>query len=343
LYMKSIYSISCLLFVIIGFTKGTSHSTVSGKIYFSAKPFTSDNSGSKKSFSSNEFIYGRLELAGQTIKQAFKIRETSRALPYPFLVYDLSIWKNGEQLGSGSTNNCLLLSNEDANSSTLNFDVLPDPSKSKSIFSFLEDFSAGLGFVPFYQTVDQNHFPAAGNYKIRIKFFYRSVNAWGKEDDMEKWPVLEDEFDFVFKEDDIATLQKNKTAVTQAIRDNAFRYEKLPDVFSKPAKFTDPKATPDKLAAILKRDLPHRTILKWVVEQYSGPLWSVAKDEYNLPKYRYFNPHIYVAYKMDGKCHVGNVTLRENYEGGGNYGPLEVAYTSASEKQDRGIDCDKIK
>ena len=39
----------------------------------------------------------------------------------------------------------------------------------------------------------------------------------------------------------------------------------------------------------------------------------------------------------------GRLEFRENYEGGGNYGPLEVAYTSASEKQDRGIDCDRIK
>jgi len=74
-----------------------------------------------------------------------------------------------------------------------------------------------------------------------------------------------------------------------------------------------------------------------------GPLRSVAKDEFNLPKYRYFNPHIHMAYKMDGQCRIVTVTLRENYEGGGNYGPLEVAYTSASQQQDRGIDCTKIK
>ena len=50
-----------------------------------------------------------------------------------------------------------------------------------------------------------------------------------------------------------------------------------------------------------------------------------------------------MAYKLDGQCRVGTVTLRENYTGGGTYGPLEVAFTSASDKQDRGIDCAKIK
>lgn len=74
-----------------------------------------------------------------------------------------------------------------------------------------------------------------------------------------------------------------------------------------------------------------------------GPLRSDARDEFNLPKYRYFNPHVHMAYKMDGQCRIGTVTLRENHEGSGNYGPLEVAYTSASQQQDRGIDCTKIK
>jgi len=49
-----------------------------------------------------------------------------------------------------------------------------------------------------------------------------------------------------------------------------------------------------------------------------GPLRSIAKDEFNLPKYRYFNLHIHMANKMDGQCRVGTVTLRESYEGGGN-------------------------
>lgn len=34
------------------------------------------------------------------------------------------------------------------------------------------------------------------------------VNAWDKEEEQNKWPFLEDEFDFVFNEADVATLQK---------------------------------------------------------------------------------------------------------------------------------------
>jgi hypothetical protein len=168
-------------------------------------------------------------------------------------------------------------------------------------------------------------------------------NAWGKYEDEEKWPFLEGEFDFNFSESDIATLEKNRTAIRDITRENAFRYDKLPDVFSNPGPLNDPKATAAKISAILKRDLPQRTILKFAAEKVSGVQWNVAKDDYGLPKYRYFTPDIYVAYKMDGKCYVGTVTLRETYQGGGTFGPLEVAFTSASQQQDRGIDCAKIK
>jgi len=162
-----------------------------------------------------------------------------------------------------------------------------------------------------------------------------------REEDQEKWPFIQDGFDFTLREADIATLNKNRLATIDHMEENAFRYDKLPDVFSRPGKLTDPNATTAKVAAILKRDLPNRAIIKFVAEQYSGTLWSIAKDDFGLPRYKYFNPHIWMAYKMDGKCYVGYVTLRQVYSGGGTYGPLEVAWTTT--KDDRGIDCEKVK
>jgi hypothetical protein len=317
---------------------------VPGKMYFSNTPFGATNTGSKESFASNEFIYGRMELEGSTIKEAFRIKEPSERQPYSHLIYESKVFKDGIEKRLGSNNNYILLNPEDLNSSFLNFDVMPDPGKSTTLFSMLDDFSAGYGYFPMYNMINEETFPQAGKYVIQIRIFYRSLNAWGKEEDNEKWPEMIDEFEFVFKESDVATLMKNQVASAEAANNNAFRYDKLPAVFSNPGKATDPKATIAKIAAILKRDLPHRTILKFVVEKYDGVLWHIAKDDYGLPKYRYFNPHVYVAYKQDGRCYVGNVTLRETYSGGGTYGPLQVGFTSASGSGgDRGIDCAKIK
>ena len=43
------------------------------KMYFSDKPFTTNHDGSKTSFKSSDFIYGRIELNNQTLLEAFKM------------------------------------------------------------------------------------------------------------------------------------------------------------------------------------------------------------------------------------------------------------------------------
>lgn len=323
-------------------TTTESGESLSGKINFSDKPFAEGNTGGKTSFTSNEFIYGRLELSGGSIKESFKLKEKTG---HYFLVCDIEVLKNGQPVGYHKyKNNYILLSKDDPDKARFNFDVLPEPAKASTLYSMVDDFRDGYGYTPLYQMIKPDYFPSGGTYRLNVKIYFKSQDAWGREEDQDKWPFVVDGFDFTLREADIAALEKKRLAVIDVMNENAFRYEKLPDVFSKPAKVTDPKATPAKIAAILKRDLSNRTILKWVVEQYNGPVWSIAKDEYNLPKYRYFNPHVWVAYKQNGKCYVGHVTLRENYTGGGTYGPLEVGFTTASGTGgDRGIDCDKIK
>lgn len=335
--------ISALLILLVSFRKNTaSGNELPGKIYFSTSPFTNSNAGSKNSFKSSEFIYGRIELDGMTIAEAFKIK---KGQVNPYLDCTTRILKNGEETGSeqGSLNHFLLKA-EDLDRSFLNFDVMPDPNKATTIFSVLDDFSAGLGFFPLYNLVQPSVFPENGTYKVEVEISSVTKDSWGNEQDREKWPVLKGSFDLVFNESDIETLTNNKKAVTGITRENAFRYEKLPDVFNNPAPLNDPKATSAKIMAILKRDLPERTILKFAAEKVSGTQWNVAKDDYGLPTYRYFTPDIWVAYKAsNGKCYVGTVTLRETYQGGGTFGTLQVGFTSASEQADRGIDCAKVK
>jgi hypothetical protein len=340
---KSIFLAACLAtsnFIIAG-NPGTSAlpQPVDGHLYFSTKPFGNSSAGSQQAFKSSDFIYGRMEL-NSTIREVFKVPNSKT----PFLQTTISIMKNGEELASerGSLNH-FLLKESDLSSKSMNFDVLPDPGKATTIFSALEDFSAGNGFFPLYNIVSPEAFPSNGKYTVHVTVYRETVNAWGSLEESDKWPTLEGEFELDFNEADIATLQANKKKVVDVTRENAFRYEKMPDVFSHPGALTDPKATAAKISAILKRDLPERTILKFAAEKVSGLQWNVANDDYGLPKYRYFTPDIYVAYKMNGKCYIGTVTLREVYTGGGTFGPLQVAFTSASEQPDRGIDCALVK
>jgi hypothetical protein len=313
---------------------------VPGKIYFSTQPFGNSNAGSKTNFSSNEYIYGRLELSGSTIKEAFKLKEIKG---HYFLVCEVEVLKDGEPVGYHiSRNNYILLSNEDLDKTWLNLDILPEPARASTLYSMTDDFSAGYGYTPLYYMINPDYFPSAGTYHLNVKIFSKTLDMYDRDEDQDKWPFIQDGFDFTLREADVATLKKNSKVTRELMEGNAFRYDKLPPVFSNPGKLTDPNATTAKVAAILKRDLPNRAIIKFVAEQHSGTLWHIATDEYSLlPKYKYFNPHIWMAYKADGKCYVGYVTLRQVYSGGGTYGPLEVAWTST--KDDRGIDCDKVK
>jgi hypothetical protein len=315
------------------------HNTVPGKIYFSNQPMLTSNAGSKSSFSSAEYIYARLELNGTTIKDAFKIKEPGKG--YPFLQYRVTITNsNGYEMG-GSGRNYLLLKEDDREKSSLSFDVMPEPSRATTVISLLDDFSAGNGFYPLYGTII-NEKLKEGKYTVKVRLYVETQDSWGTYQPEEKWPTIEEEFEFNFRDDDVARILSNNDKVRDIVRENAFRYDKMPAIFSNSATITDPKATNAKILAIVKRDLPNRTILKLAIEK-TGTIWSIAKDDFGLPKYRYFYPTVYVAYKMDGKCYIGNVTLRETYTGGGTYSQLEVGFTSASEQHDKGIDCALVK
>lgn len=313
---------------------------VDGKMFFSNEPFSGSGTNTKTSFSSSEFIYGRIEITSGTIKEAFKIKDKGNSLS--FLKSKITVLQNGEEISYGSSNDYILVKDQVKNSNALNFDILPEPSKVTTVYSMLDDFSAGIGFNPISTLIMNGHWPD-GNYKVHIKIYSETTNAYGDLQSEDKWPAIEGEFDLKFKEDDAEKILANKDKIKESTQENAFRYDKLPPVFSSPGPLTDPNATSAKIAAILKRDLPDRQIIKWVAEKYDGPYWHIASNDLGIPQYKYFNPHIWVAYKINGKCYVGDVTLRQVYSGGGTYGTLQVAYTSAGSVPDKGIDCINVK
>ncbi len=313
---------------------------VPGQISFSSAPFPGGAGAAKKTFSSAEYIYGQLQLSSGTLKEAFKIKDKENTLS--FLKSTVTILQNGEVVSYGSSNDFIYLKDDIKNGSSLNFDVMPEPAKASTVFSMLDDFSAGIGFTPLPTMIFNAHLPD-GNYQVHVKIYTETMDAYGSLQSEDKWPSVEGEFNYNFKEDDAEKILANRLTIRENILVNAFRYDKLPPVFSNPGKLNDPNATAAKIFAILKRDLPEREIIKWVAETYNGPVWHIANDDFGLPKYKYFNPHIWMAYKMNGKCYVGDVTLREPYSGGGTYGSLQVAFTSASSVPDKGIDCVKVK
>ena len=72
-------------------TAPKTYDTLKGKIFFSNQPFTNSNTGSKKTFTSADYIYGRMELTDETIDKAFRVTENQGTQQDGHLLYRVYI------------------------------------------------------------------------------------------------------------------------------------------------------------------------------------------------------------------------------------------------------------
>jgi hypothetical protein len=308
-------------------------------MYFFDKPFSTNNADNKSSFTSNDFIYGRLELPGQTLYNAFGMQRMTNRY---YLRYRVSAFKDGEQKGTFNLWDYLLIKNQNEKNNWLNFDIMPEPAKATSVVCGSEIFNTGLAAGPLYHIISRENFPENGKYIIKVRLFLEAYDSWGSKDELNKWPVADGEFAFDFNTQDVQTIRKNATAANEVIANNAFLIRKLPDYFNRSAAVNDAELTNAKIAAILKRDLSDRVVLKFSIATYNGPLWQVEADANGVIKYKYAAPDIHIAYKWNGKCYLGTARLWKDYEGGGKYGSLKVGWSTCNSCGDL-IECGLIK
>lgn len=173
-----------------------------------------------------------------------------------YLRYTISIIKDGYQWG-GELNYIYVLG-KDKNSTSFNFDVLPSPAQVTSFMAMVEEFDVGFISAPLYRQIDPSVFQDNGNYTVKITLSAQTHDGWGKAEPMEKWPVVEGEFEFAFDVKDVATIKKNGNAVREAVYAGVNRVNKLPDYFSNSTKLSDPMLSNANISAVLKRDLPGR-------------------------------------------------------------------------------------
>ena len=197
--------------------------TVAGKIYFSQQPFSATNEGNKKSFTSADYIYGRMELDSASIQQAFRLFEPNENYPHAYFFYRVYIYRDGQEIGfNPSVNLCLLKGNSRKNN-WFNFDVLPEPAKASTILCGTERFNTSLSSAPLYGLINPDNFKENGEYKIMVKFYYESYDVWNNMEPVEKWPKLEGEFSFLFSDKDVPMLKKNESAADAVIQKKGLR------------------------------------------------------------------------------------------------------------------------
>lgn len=310
-----------------------------GKMYFSNRPFSNDHTNAMNEFKSSDFIYGRIESDKGSLKDAFGM--SSLKTDHLYLAATYHIVRDDGREKFANRESYIKLINGAENGTTLNFDVLPSAEEAATYISILDDFSTGqrAGFFdPFLNNSD--YYWRTGDYKVDISVYLKSYNAWGQLDEIEKWPDITGSFIFHFNEKDVAAHMKNIEKASETVIENSLRMDRMPEYFSKPAKISDPELSNAKIMAILKRDLPSVNIIKAVIPPFEGVLKDVVKNELGVILYRYVRPYVRVIYKENGKCYLGSVSLKEDYLGGGKYGPLKFNKFWGSEGL---LDCSLVK
>ena len=301
------------------------------RISFSNNP---DGSNPKTSFTSSEYIYGRLDLGGKTVYEAFGLKNQGNAKFY-YINYDLQIWKPGEKpWDKWSGNAYTLVTKEDAQKTYWNFDVLPEPTKASTrrsaIADELEYYNSGAGVYTQWYNADsaRSTFPQSGTYTVDITLFGNSYDDWGKPTgESEKYPTASAAFAFQFSGTDGQTLVANSVKARESLtaaKNRQEMYRTMPDWWAKAWTPTDPKLAPARLVPMIKGFIGqwNMNYMKHMIVQFTGPLWVIEKNSLGIPEYRMAKPYIYVIYKdpKDNSCQVGALYMRESYSGAGTYG-----------------------
>ncbi|MBK8520569.1 MAG: hypothetical protein WAT20_06330 [Ferruginibacter sp.] len=328
------------LFISAAFIAATSLAQNNGTVKFNNVPFTNESVAGKTSFKSNEFIYARVEL-GKTVKEYFQIEEPDRPTKPHILIFKYKVIytvPNGKTYEERFTNgDYMYVKPEDLTKTYIDLDILPDPALANDVFCMVSNFQGGMYTSPIYRVRPKGYKNnSIINYSIQLVGGTTVANNSGNEN----LPKVTGNFDLIINHSDEPFIKLNSDLADKKVQTAGLSLSSLPPIFFKPFKTTDPKLTAAKLAAILKRDYPHRKILKMALDSDGGQLWMISKNDFGIPRYRYFKGLLHVAYMEDGVCKVGSVELIENYLGSGTYAALGADYWS---EYDRSINCAAVK
>lgn len=302
------------------------------RITFSNNP---DGSNPKTTFTSSEYVYGRLDLGGKTVYDAFGLKNQGAAAKFYYINYDLRIWKPGEKpWDDWAGREYTLVTKEDAQKTYWNFDVLPEPTKvstrKSAIADELEFYKSIGGVYSEWYNADsaRSTFPQSGTYTIDITLFGNSYDDWGKPTgESDKYPTASAAFAFQFSGTDGQTLVANSVKARESLtaaKNRQEMYRAMPAWWAKAWTPTDPKLAPARLVPMIKGFIGqwNMTYMKHMIVQFTGPLWVIEKNSLGIPEYRMVKPYIYVIYKdpKDNSCQVGALYMRESYSGAGSYG-----------------------
>ncbi len=337
-----------------------------GKIYFSNQPFGSTNSGGKTLFSTNEYIYGRFETGGKTLREVFGFAPISNENAEHKLFFNLYGYDPGVPSSYGDSNGHLVvggsngssfitLTEADLDKTYWNFDVLPDPAKAATrIYWLVGDFkyeSEKSGALALYNFLKNDG--EEKNYVVRIELVKKTTDFRGQIEPEEKWLTAEGRLGLSFKGTDFPKIKSDQekmeadrqARIKQSAEDSEqakIENEPLPEAWTLKSSPLLPGLTESKLKAMFLQDHPD-WVKKQIVKLYAEPANStqptIVKNDVGIPKYRYLRQSFVAFVKVVGEneCFYQRFTPAQPYSGGGTYGSF---YAILDNRVD--ISCEKM-
>jgi hypothetical protein len=315
------------------------------KMYFSDKPFGDNHDGAKTTFSSSDYIYGRIELDNKTMLDAFKLPKEGTANMTMdnkgdcVLRFGIGLYKNGKLISSwDATSPYMYVTAAQKGKTAFNFDIAASVENFSSRVRIFDGFKDKGTNSPFYERFNQGTFPSSGEYTFLIVLYNESLNEWGSKENSQNFPVVADVFNYNFSISDIASIKERQKNLTEKSR---IEYvDKLPAYFAKPLSISDQSVTIAKVTPIIKNYLGSEyQVLKVAIEP-SSSMWSTVKNNLGIRSYRYVTSFYKIVYRQNGQCQLGSIRIAQDYIGNEKWGNL---YVSKFYGEEGVIECSKVK
>ncbi len=306
--------------------------------FFEALP----NSGKEtftSSFKSSSHIYARITALSGTIKSTFKLDEKNPYIEMKMVVYNDEDKKM--HFGNGNNATYIALSLEQANLKSLDIDIMPHTMK----YSVYNGISGdAIFYSPFPNMHNQSNFPRNGTYKVGVFLNSKTRDDWGKKQDGDGI-IYGDTFDYDFSAKDVATIMSEQQAIFDSNKDGIRTAKKdlAPEWKMKSNPITMSMTQAQITSLYLNRFEGGESTLK-IMKFFAHPSsggWSIHKNEYGIPLYRYSNQFytFFVKNIKTNDCYFQRFSMRQEYNGSGTYGTTKGDITYDVNF----TECDKMK
>lgn len=316
-----------------------------GKIYFSNTPFGATRADSKINFSTSDYIYGRLETGGKTLREAFGFSPATKENPEYTVLFNVYVYRPTEYSSDGYQTALdaiynypfITFTEADLDKTYWNFDVLPEPAKTTTrVYKQMADIryeaddSGVLALYKFLKDRAQEQ-----NYVVGIELVKKTTDFRGNPEPEEKWLTVEGRLKLDFKGADFSKIKtdQEKMDADRVARANKEREdgdqakianEPLPKAWTLKSSPLLPGLTESNLKAMFLLDHPY-WVQKQIIKLYAEPANSteptIVNNELGIPKYRYLRQSFVAFVKVVGenKCFYQRFTPAQSYAGGGTF------------------------